>query len=489
MPNFNPRPHYDNCVNLYNNLVALRAGPGVLCNQSPLWAAIVASGTAVAAGGQLGYNNIVELGAAPRYNPAYLNLLQLAPIMIGAELADLATEVSDTVSARSSCRTLRDYANAIRDPFNLGIFPPLGAINMPEPAAFSEDFRKKLAQHRPEIAGNETFLARRSDAPTYALRGPRLLAPSAQVQQVDIDVIGPVALAAGGGNAYLIYQDVEGVIYLSMTNDLQIPFQPKLFQLSGEGPDGAGFGLAMPATGPALAFDPISNRLIAAYQTDDGSGIIVASVDPNFETPWQLDGTVPTPGGILGGLSLVAPTVDNAPFEVLFFAFTREDAASKFVYSSNFSGWGPAQSVIVQQQPLNTHSLVGPLASVDPDTNAITLGWTTLEGNDTIATSTPNEVPDFEIPFDFTTLNGSSSNLPPCTVSQGGVMSAFINNFGTMLYTAAAAPGAWQAPVVFVPFADGKNGSPAAAIYWGDIAIVARVDTSANLQYCLLAMS
>jgi hypothetical protein len=185
----------------------------------------------------------------------------------------------------------------------------------------------------------------------------------------------------------------------------------------------------------------------------------------------------------------VAAPVEGEGFEFLFFAFTREDAASKFVYSGNFSGWGPATSVQVQRQALNTHSLVGPLASVDPDTNAITLGWTTLEGNDTIATSAPNDLLDFETPFDFTTLNGSSSNLPPCTVSQGGVMSAFINNFGAMLYTTAAAPGAWQAPVVFTPFADGRNGSPAAATYWGDIAIVARVDTSANLQYCMLATS
>ena len=492
---FNPRPHYDNCVNLYNHLVALRAGPSLICNQSPLWLGIggqgiVQLGTAVSLGATSAYADIVALGAAPRYNPAYLTLLQLGPAMIGAELGDLAGEVSNMPDARSSCRALRDYMNSIRDPFNLGIFPPLGPIALARRRPMSAPFRRALVRHAANLVSQKNFQSGlASGTSSYRLTGAYPQAALSQLQLVDIDVIEPVALAAGAGNAYLIYQDVEGVIYLSMTDNLQIPFQPKMFQLSGEGSDGAGFGLAMPATGPALAFDPVANRLIAAYQKDDGSGIIVASIDPNFETPWQLDGTVPTELPILGGLSLAAGNFEGNGIEFLFFAFTSEGAASKFVFTANVAGvgWGDINSVQVQGQALNATSYEGPLASIDPSTNLITIGWTTLEANDTVATATMP--PDFEGPFDFTTLNGSSSNLPPCTVSQNGLTTALINNFGTMLYTVAASPGQWQPPVVFAPFADGRNGSPAAAIYWGSVMIVARVDTSGNLQYCMIASS
>lgn len=480
MPNFNPRDHYDACVRCVQLMNAIRQDPPGLCSNAPQWALFSAGTTAVGQSCLTAYQNIVQLGAAPRYNPAYLTMLQNAPLFCAAELADLANEVNNSNDARSGFRALRDLMNTLRDPFNLGIFPALGPVNVAETS--EEATEDRLSRRVPEFAGNDeiTRLIATGGAgavtPATPKGSPLLNFPGAP-SPIDSEVVGPVGVAASGQAVYLVYQTEDGSIYVTLNDGAANLFPAKRSLVVG--PDAPNPTLAMPGTGPAIAYDPVNLVLSVAYQTDDGSAIVIASNSPALNQPWTVSATVPLPMAILAGLGLLQ-LVSNGQDVLLLYALFNGQPYGKVVYATSANGWNGWNSVMQAGQPLNpTGAVVGPsVASLAGYAGAF-LSWAGFEADAYLASSSDGV--NFGASLCFTPVGGAS--ITPAAVAPGNPESAaFINGFGTALVSSDEGGDAWSSCAAVAPYEGVAIGDLAAAPTSAGGILVA-IDTTGNMSW------
>jgi len=124
---FDPALHYRNCQDAVTSMssIALETDK-VLVGNTPDWDALRKSLSEIGMGAAAAFAEIRDTGREGDYNDAYLSMLRLASNLLGLESLVLAHDRID--DADDSFEMCRDYANAIRDPFNLGTFPELRTV-------------------------------------------------------------------------------------------------------------------------------------------------------------------------------------------------------------------------------------------------------------------------------------------------------------------------------------------------------------------------
>lgn len=485
---FNPSTHYRNCVNLVSVMRRILQSPPVLVKLTAYWGALQELLTSIGAGATAALADIGRLGAARNYNGAYLALLQLAPALFREELIDLADDTATGREAATSLSYCRDYANLIRDPFNVGFgaIPTLFNIQAvePAPAAVAAKLGAQLGR-TVEPAELESLAQPGGAAFGYngiafapGSRVAALASISTGETVVDTEVVGPVSIAVGPQNAYLAYQTLDGNVYVTLYDGASTLFPSKLTNATS----GAGV-LAMPATGPSLMFDPGSNSVLVAFQQDDGNAIVVASTDPALSGPWTVVTTIPTPFTIASGLT--AAGSQFAGFQFVYFAITS-GASAKFVYVT--SNQEPA-SILVAGNPLDTNAVAGPQAALDPASDLIALSWADQAGN--VYVSSAVDPSDFAAASCLSTIPGGvPSNLPAGVLSNNNALFAVINS-GGQLYGSeqASAGGSWSSCAPLPMFSTNDAVSPFAIAQAGLHTLVARVNSQAQLQYVAASMT
>ena len=124
---FDPDQHYRNCQDAVAHMSAIAREPGeVLVRNTPVWDALRKSLSEIGIGAAAAFAAIRDAGAEGDYNDAYLSMLRLASNLLGLESLALAHDrIEDADDSFEMCR---DYANAIRDPLELGSFAELRAV-------------------------------------------------------------------------------------------------------------------------------------------------------------------------------------------------------------------------------------------------------------------------------------------------------------------------------------------------------------------------
>jgi hypothetical protein len=140
---FDPDRHYQNCQAAVTQMTSIaNITDNILVGYTTHWNALSEALAAIGAGATAALQEIEALGAEGNYNPAYLSMLELASDVLGAEADDLAGEL--IVDAGDGFEACRDYANNIRDPFNIGTFPELPSV--PRRDRYAAANRPRLSQ-------------------------------------------------------------------------------------------------------------------------------------------------------------------------------------------------------------------------------------------------------------------------------------------------------------------------------------------------------
>ena len=124
---FDPAEHYRNCQDAVSHMSSIaRNADEALVRNTPQWDLLRKSLSDIGLGAAAAFAGIRDAGAEGDYSDAYLSMLRLASNLLGLESLVLAHDrIADADDSFEMCR---DYANAIRDPLELGTFPELRTV-------------------------------------------------------------------------------------------------------------------------------------------------------------------------------------------------------------------------------------------------------------------------------------------------------------------------------------------------------------------------
>ncbi|MEA3015261.1 MAG: hypothetical protein QOD42_3806 [Sphingomonadales bacterium] len=286
---------------------------------------------------------------------------------------------------------------------------------------------------------------------------------------LDNNVAGPIALAAGANQAYLVYQLATGEVYATLAAGGGL-FTPRLSLVSGQG----SLPAAAPAGGPGIAFDAVNQRVVAAYPSFDGQNVVVVSSDPAFASGWRLEGTLQLMGSTLQpGLAMVSGNFGGTAVTVVY-AVVAE--GPKVVWAASPNGWsGGFQSVLLNGAPFNPPDCAGLAASMQtPDAGQIALAFTIgSQSTAFVGVSALDDLSQF----------GNAVQLPPgmgTTLAPGlmlqvdtGAQWALTDTARTVYY-AIFGNGSWSTPQPIEDLSLSMGGAPA-GVWNGFTAYVACV--------------
>jgi hypothetical protein len=298
----------------------------------------------------------------------------------------------------------------------------------------------------------------------------------AEKNVIDNPVQGPVSLASGANSTYLVYQLASGDIFVTNSNG-SVEFPPRQSQIFPQGRPAAA-----PASGPAIAFDPVGQQVIVAYLSSDGSGIMVVSSDPQL-TGWVNVNVIPLNGNpVLPGLAMISGSFQGTSLTVLYAAA----ASGKIIWASSSQNWsGGFQSVTSNGQPLNLPSASGVSANLMPGTTQIALGFAVPNQSQAfLLTNAANSVAEFP---SGDTIPVTTRLTPAVTIEpDDGAWNVFVNA-GQTIYYITHYNGQWQPPQPLDDLSMSMAGPPGAA--WnGFVLYVACADLGRNLDYDVIAL-
>ena len=168
---FAPAEHYRNCQDAVSHMTFIsNQDKDFVVGRSANWDALRKALTAIGAGAGQAYAEIRETGREGQYNDAYLSMLRVAANLLGLECLALAHDrIADADDGFEMCR---DYANAIRDPFNLARFPELRSVPRHDALQLSS---RPLLNRLGAVFGHALSAAELAPS---APRGARAAAPS-----------------------------------------------------------------------------------------------------------------------------------------------------------------------------------------------------------------------------------------------------------------------------------------------------------------------
>lgn len=287
---------------------------------------------------------------------------------------------------------------------------------------------------------------------------------------LDQNVVGPIALASGANQGYLVYQLATGEVYASLAADFG-PFQPRMSLVAGQ----TGLPQAAPGGGPGIAFDVVNQRVVVAYPSSDGQNVVVVSSDPAFGTGWRLEGMVPLNGSTLQpGLAMVSADMNGTAVTVVY-ALVAE--GRKVVWAASPNNWSAGfQSVLMANgSPFNPPDCAGLAASMQtPYTGQIALAFTIGSLNGAfVAVSAPNDVAQFGVAMPLPSQMGTTLAPGLMVEADTGALWVLTDTARTVYY-AIFGNGSWSSPEPIEELSLSMGGAPA-GVWNGFTAYVACV--------------
>lgn len=142
---FSAANHYLYCEQAVDGIRRLwLTNPACPCHQSGWYEPAVEEGNSLGESCAEALAYIQQVGAAPRYNPLYLRALGIAEDRVQGAMAAIVGWQTNEMQTQSQLLTVYSLANGLRDPLNMGTFPP---IPNPWSAAPFMDSIEALVQH------------------------------------------------------------------------------------------------------------------------------------------------------------------------------------------------------------------------------------------------------------------------------------------------------------------------------------------------------